>query len=113
MASQITSVDIQGMVAAQANFQCAVDQVNTAYCDMLEQQATLMENWKGEAASTFGIAFERYLEDFKTVRSELEGILEALHENTGVYANTEGGSRQVAASFASHSGLPGLPGLDG
>jgi WXG100 family type VII secretion target len=109
MAGQTTSVDIQGMTAAQANFQNALDQVNTAYSDMSEQQSTLRANWYGETASSFGVALDQWLQDFNTVKVQLTNILDALSANTGVYANTNEGSQQMALSFS--SGMSGLPGL--
>ena len=43
------------------------------------------------------------------MRQQLSGMLETLSSNTGVYANTNEGSNQLANSFA--TGLPGLSGL--
>jgi WXG100 family type VII secretion target len=104
-----TSVSVEGMKAAQANFQNALDQCNTAYSNMSEQQGTLSGNWTGEAASAFGQALTQYLDDLQTVRTQLSTITEALSSNTGVYANTSEGSTQLAQSFA--NGLPGLTGI--
>jgi len=105
------SVDIAGMQSAQGNFQSALDQVNTAYTDMTEQQSTLAANWTGEASSSFGNALSNYLEDLNTVKVQLSNILETLSHNTGVYANTTEGSSQLASAFS--SGLAGLSGLSG
>lgn len=109
MAANPTSVDVQGMVAAQNSFQNALDQCNTAYSNMSEQQSTLASNWTGEAASSFGQALNQYLEDLNTVRSQLSTMLETLSSNTGVYTNTNEGSSQMASAFA--NGLPGLTGI--
>lgn len=104
-----TSVTVEGMTAAQGNFQNALDAVNTAYSNMTEQQSTLMANWSGEAASSFGQALSNYLEDLGVVRTQLSGMLETLSSNTGVYANTNEGSTQLANVFK--TGLPGLTGI--
>jgi WXG100 family type VII secretion target len=104
-----TSVDIQGMIAAQGSFQQTLDACNTAYSSMGEQQQTLAANWTGEAASSFGQALTQYLEDLGTVRQQLSGILETLSSNTGVYSNTNEGSTQLAQGFS--KGLPGLVGI--
>ncbi len=104
-----TSVSVEGMVAAQGHFQTALDQCNTAYSSMSEQQSTLAGNWTGEAASAFGQALTNYLDDLQTVRTQLSTITEALSANTGVYSNTNEGSTQLAQSFA--TGLPGLNGI--
>ena len=104
-----TSVDVQGMALAQGNFQNALDQVNTAYSNMSEQQSMLMANWTGEAASSFGQALTQYLDDLQVVRTQLSTMTETLSANTGVYTNTNEGSTQLANSFA--TGLPGLNGI--
>jgi WXG100 family type VII secretion target len=104
-----TSVDVAGMTAAQSNFQSALDQVNTAYTDMTEQQSTLAANWTGETSSTFGQALASWLEDMSVVQSNLSTILEALSSNTGVYANTNEQSTQMANSFK--TGMSGVQGL--
>jgi WXG100 family type VII secretion target len=97
------------MTGAQKNFQKALDEVNTAYNNMTEQQSALAANWTGETASTFGQALNQWLEDFNTVRTQLTKILEALSANTGVYANINEQSQQMAGSF--QSGLSGVQGL--
>jgi WXG100 family type VII secretion target len=104
-----TSVDVQGMISAQGHFQTALDQCNTAYSSMSEQQSTLTANWTGEAASSFGQALSSYLDDLSTVRTQLSNMLETLSTNTGVYSNTSEGSSQLASAFA--TGLPGLSGI--
>jgi WXG100 family type VII secretion target len=104
-----TSVDIQGMVSAQQDFQNALDQVNTAYQDMSEEQMTLAANWTGEAASTFGKALAAYLDDLGIVQKQLAGMCEKLSQHTGVYTNTHEQSGEMAAAFM--QGLPGLQGL--
>src|ERR1700736_4647051 len=73
-----TSVDVQGMVLAQGNFQNALDQVNTAYSNMSEQQSMLMSNWTGEAASSFGQALPQYLDALQIVRTHLSTMTETL-----------------------------------
>jgi WXG100 family type VII secretion target len=100
MANQMTSVDIAGMQAAQTSFQNALDQVNTAYNNMSEQQGALAANWSGETSSKFGMALEKWLEDFQIVQKELASIIDTLGTNTGVYANTEDESTQMANAFA-------------
>jgi WXG100 family type VII secretion target len=108
MTSQ-TSVDVQGMIAAQGHFQNALDQVNTAYTQMAEQQSMLQANWIGETASAFGMALSQWLDDLSVVRAQLGGMVESLSQNTNVYANTNEGSQEMATSFA--NGLSGVPGL--
>jgi WXG100 family type VII secretion target len=97
------------MISAQGNFQNALDSVNTAQTNMTEQQSTLLANWTGETASAFGQALEQWLTDCGTVKTQLTTILEALSQNTGVYANTNEGSTQMATAFK--NGMSGVPGL--
>jgi WXG100 family type VII secretion target len=104
-----TSVDIEGMKVAQGHFQNAVDQVNTAYNNMSQEQGNLAANWTGEAASSFGNALQTWLADLNVVQTQLVTILEKLSTNTGVYANTSENSTQMANAFM--QGLPGLSGL--
>jgi WXG100 family type VII secretion target len=99
MASQATSVDVQGMTAAQGNFQNALAQVNSEYGSMSAQQEMLQANWQGETASTFGRALEEWLADFNQVQQALAKITEVLSQNTGVYANTNATSQEAAAQF--------------
>jgi WXG100 family type VII secretion target len=100
-----TSVDIQGMTQAQGNFQTALDQVNTAYNSMESQSETLSANWTGDAASSFMSALTQWLEDLKTVQTQLSGMLETLSQNTGVYANTSETTQSTASSFGSGLGI--------
>jgi WXG100 family type VII secretion target len=115
MATPLTSVQLEGMTAAQADFQAALDQVNTAYNDMTEEQSTLAANWTGEAASSFGNALGTYLSDMSVVQQQLSMMLEKLHTHTGVYANTHEQSQEMASAFQQGLGalgnLPGLPGF--
>ena len=104
-----TSVSLEGMKAAQGNFQNALEQCNTAYTSITEQQSVLAGNWTGEAASAFGQALTNYLDDLQIVRTQLSNITEQLSQNTGVYANTNEGSTQLANQFS--TGLPGLSGI--
>jgi WXG100 family type VII secretion target len=109
MATPQTNVDVQGMTLAQADFQNALDQVNTTLTDMSEEQSTLAANWTGEAASSFGQALQTWLDDLQAVQQELAGMCEKLSSHTGVYTNTHEQSKEVAQAFK--QGLPGLQGL--
>ena len=104
-----TVTDVTGMTAAQANFETALEQVNTAYNNMSQQQANLAAAWQGETATAFGMAVEKWMEDFGVVRTQLVKMVDTLAVNTHVYANTNEGSQQMANSFG--SGLTGVPPL--
>jgi WXG100 family type VII secretion target len=108
------STDIERMQAAEGIFQNALDAVNTSYQDMTSQQDTLAANWQGETSSAFGIALTQYLEDLGSVRNALASLMNTMGQNTGIYANTNEQSQQVAQAFTgtvnsgSFSGLAGL-----
>jgi WXG100 family type VII secretion target len=102
-----TSVDVQGMVLAQQDFQGALDVVNTVYSSMTEERDTLAASWSGEAASAFGQALQNWLDDVYYVQQELIIMIETLEEHTGIYAKTNEGSQEMAQEFKS-----GLAGLD-
>lgn len=105
----VTTVDVQGMVQAQSDFQSAVDKTATAYSAVSENQATLAAVWTGEAASTFGLALTQYLEDLAAVRQELDGMLGTLEANTGEYHRAHSTTSEAASSFrAQVSPLSGL-----
>jgi WXG100 family type VII secretion target len=97
------------MTLAQADFQNALDQVNTVLGDMTQEQATLAGVWTGEAASSFGQALTQYLDDLGIVRNQLALMCEKLSSHTGVYSNTHQTSLQTANGFK--QGLAGLQGL--
>lgn len=108
------STDIERMQAAEPIFQTALDEVNTAFQDMTAQQDTLQANWQGETSSAFGMALSQYLEDLSKVRTALTNLMNTMGQNTGIYANTQEQSQQVAQSFqgtvnsGSFNGLAGL-----
>lgn len=103
-----TSVNVQGMIAAQNNFQNTVDQVNTAYNAMQTQQESLAAAWSGETSTAFGQALNQWLEDFGVVRTQLVTILETLSHNTGVYASTNEEATSIAMQAGKFAGLPGF-----
>jgi WXG100 family type VII secretion target len=102
-----TSVDVQGMVLAQQDFQEALDAINTVYASMTTERDNLVASWRGEAASAFGVALEAWLDDLHTVQEELVIITETLAVHTKVYADTAGTSKKTADAFKN-----GLGGLD-
>jgi WXG100 family type VII secretion target len=105
----LTSVDLPGMTAAQPTFEQALGMLNTAYSDMSEQQANLAAHWQGETSSAFGAALSAWLDDMHTVRQQLARIVETLAKHTGLYANTQESSQQVATAF--QNGMSGITGL--
>lgn len=107
-----TSVDVQGMQAAQEDFQQALDQMNSVYSAMTEEQDTLSANWSGMAASAFGQALGAWLDDLYQIRQELVVMTESLSTHTGIYSDANETSQQVAAAFQQH-GLDGLESLPG
>ena len=101
-----TSVDVQGMQAAQEDFQLALDQMNSVYSAMTEEQDNLAANWSGMAASAFGQALGAWLDDLWQIRQELVVMTESLSAHTGIYSDANEASQEVVAAF--HQGLDGL-----
>jgi WXG100 family type VII secretion target len=112
---QQTSVDKDGMVAAQGTFQTALDETSGAFASMDGQIEALRASWTGEAAVIYGNAMNRWLEDFNVVNQALQAMLEKLSVNTGVYAQVHENTQQQAnalgqqISAGNFSGLPGFP----
>lgn len=104
-----TSVDIQGMQLAQEDFQAALDQMNSVYSAMTEEQDNLSASWSGMAASAFGQALGAWLDDLYQIRQELVVMTESLSTHTGIYSDANETSQQVVAAF--QQGLGGLEGL--
>lgn len=106
-----TSVDVQGMQAAQEDFQLALDQMNSVYSAMTEEQDNLLANWSGMAASAFGQALGAWLDDLYQIRQELVVMTESLSTHTGIYSDANETSQQVVTAF--QQGLGGLESLPG
>ncbi|MFJ6836858.1 WXG100 family type VII secretion target [Streptomyces sp. NPDC091209] len=108
-----TSVEIQGMTAAQGSFQHALDESTNAYVQMDGQIEGLRASWSGEAAQIYSQAMQEWLADFQKVNQALTQMLENLASNTKVYANTHENTQQLANQLAQSmgSGATGLPGF--
>lgn len=109
----LTSVEIQGMTAAQGTFQTALDEASGSYAQMEGQIDGLRGSWSGEAAQIYHQAMQDWLSDFQKVNQALTTMLEKLAANTNVYANTHENTQQIAGQVASAmaSGVTGLPGF--
>ncbi|WP_316778601.1 WXG100 family type VII secretion target [Streptomyces sasae] len=110
----LTSVELQGMTAAQGSFQTALDETTGSYAQMDGQIEGLRASWSGEAANVYHNAMQEWLNDFDKVNQALRTMLEKLAQNTNVYANTHENThqqaQQVAQQMASGNiGLPGFP----
>ncbi|MBY8888873.1 WXG100 family type VII secretion target [Streptomyces sp. PTM05] len=109
----LTSVELQGMTAAQQTFQSALDEATSSYAQMDGQVEGLQSNWTGEAATIYHNAMQEWLADFDKVNQALRTMLEKLAQNTNVYANTHENTQQQAQQVAQQmgSGSVGLPGF--
>ncbi len=109
----LTSVELQGMTAAQGSFQSALDEATSSYAQMDGQIEGLQANWTGDAARVYTQAMGQWLEDFNTVNQALRTMLEKLSANTNVYANTHENTQQTANQVAQAIGSGNLGGLAG
>ncbi|MEV5955445.1 WXG100 family type VII secretion target [Streptomyces sp. NPDC059629] len=109
----LTSVELQGMTAAQGSFQTALDETTGSYAQMDGQIEGLRASWSGEAANVYHNAMQEWLNDFDKVNQALRTMLEKLAQNTNVYANTHENTQQQAQQVAQQmaSGNIGLPGF--
>ncbi|MEU3795728.1 WXG100 family type VII secretion target [Streptomyces fructofermentans] len=105
-----TSVSVAGMKSAQGSFQDALDEVNRSYTQMSSQIGTLRSSWTGDASSTFLGAMDAWLQDFATVRSQLNLMYEKLQSSTGAYDSTHQNTNDMAAGVAKGMTQP-LPGF--
>ncbi|MFD9596449.1 WXG100 family type VII secretion target [Kitasatospora sp. NPDC004745] len=110
MANQTTSVSIEGMLAAQSNFQTALDEANRTYTQMAGQIETLQSSWTGDASTTYLGAMNTWLQDFGTVRTQLGLMLEKLQANTGSYGTTHQATTDMASQLSKGMATP-LPGF--
>jgi WXG100 family type VII secretion target len=110
-----TSVELEGMKHAQGSLQNALDHTSSYYAAMDGQIEGLKASWTGQAASVYQSAMQEFLVDVRVVHEQLAGILDKLHQNTGVYANTHEQTQQEASQLAQliSSGNPGSSGLPG
>ncbi|MEW2520813.1 WXG100 family type VII secretion target [Actinacidiphila alni] len=109
----LTSVELQGMTAAQGTFQTALDHGATSYAQMAGQIEGLSASWTGDASSIYSGAMQAWLDDFNKVNQALRTMLEKLQQNTHVYANTHEETQQTAHQVAQNiaSGVTALPGF--
>ncbi|MFE3649151.1 WXG100 family type VII secretion target [Streptomyces sp. NPDC059101] len=103
-----TSVTVEGMQAALGAFREAEGTARSQLSAMTEQVSMLASNWTGDAASRYGGAMQTWLQDFNTVVSALDNMVQTLEQNTGVYRSTHDSTEQAASSLASrmHAPLP-------
>lgn len=107
--AQTTSVDIQGMQAAQGSFQTAVDETTRTYTQMEGQISSLAASWTGDAASTYLGAMQEWLSEFQQVRAALGRMLETLGGNSNVYVTVHGNTQAQAAAVGKQIATPALP----
>ncbi|WP_327425558.1 WXG100 family type VII secretion target (plasmid) [Streptomyces sp. NBC_01527] len=103
-----TSVDVSGMKSAQGSFQDALDEVNKSYTQMSSQISDLQASWTGDASASFLGAMETWLQDFSTVRSQLNLMFEKLQSGTGSYDGLHGETVNIASGVGKGMGLQGF-----
>jgi uncharacterized protein YukE len=118
------STDTFGMATAERVMEEIYGDLKLQIGVLGNQQQNLLQNWSGEAASTFGIAVSNFIEDFEKINQALSGMLSVMGVNRNVYENTNESSSQMAQQFAKNVGgmitpgdltgamtAPGLPGF--
>ena len=110
MAGDQTTVDIDGMRAAQPHFEQALSETSTAFQSMEDQRMTLASSWQGDAAMGFAQALDAWLQNCNVVKQQLSIVTEKLAQNTGGYTQVHQNTQDAATVLrnAVSGGLPGF-----
>jgi WXG100 family type VII secretion target len=112
VATPLTSVELLGMQNAHTDFEECLAGTTASYNMMHTQIEAAAASWSGDAASTYQVAMQSWLEDFSKVNAALNRMLETLATNRGVYAQTHAATQDDAARLRSQmSGGISLPGF--
>jgi WXG100 family type VII secretion target len=105
-----TQVTLEGMRAAQSDFQNAIQNVTQEANKVDGINLSLNSSWRGSAASTYQAGLNEWLTNFLKARSALNAMFEKLQQTTGDYTSTHSDtSDQASKSHAELSAAPGLP----
>jgi WXG100 family type VII secretion target len=111
MAGSMTQVDLAGLHQAIQQFATGLEGFNTSYKSMSATCTTIESAWTGAAQTTFVHAMEKWLTDFNKVISVLNGMDNALAQNTSVLTATNENTIARAQAAAAGITAPPLPGF--
>ena len=101
-----TSVDLNGMTAAQSTFTDAVSHCTKVESNMETQMSSLGAAWQGEAQTGYIGAMHTWLENFQAVNRALQNMLNALEGNTSAYSKTHASTLETVSSLRNSVGQP-------
>ncbi|QKZ15966.1 WXG100 family type VII secretion target [Streptomyces chartreusis] len=111
MAGNLTQVDLAGLQRAITVFSNGVTNFDSQYKSMSTTVAGIQSVWTGQAFQAFDRALQQWLVDFSKVISVLNGMENALSQNTSVLTQTNEETIQKAQMVASQITVPTLPGF--
>ncbi|MGW2525010.1 WXG100 family type VII secretion target [Streptomyces sp. NPDC001617] len=107
----LTQVDLQGLHAAINTFSTGVANFDSQYKAMSSTISNISASWTGQAYQSFERALENWLADFNKVITVLNGMENALSQNTSVLTQTNETTIQRAQQAAAGITAPPLPGF--
>ncbi|MGW3118224.1 WXG100 family type VII secretion target [Streptomyces sp. NPDC001107] len=111
MAGNMTQVDLAGLRQAINVFSNGVANFNSQYRSMSQTVSNISSVWSGEAYQSFDRALQSWLADFNKVVQVLNGMENALTQNTNVLDQTNQATIQRAQQAAAGITTPTLPGF--
>ncbi len=111
MAGQMTQVDLDGLHTAINTFSQGVQNFDSQYKAMSQTATNIVSAWTGAASTSFEQALENWLNDFFKVIQVLNGMENALSQNTSVLTQTNETTISAAQRAAAGITAPHLPGF--
>jgi len=111
MAGNMTQVDLAGLQKAINVFSNGVANFDGQYKAMTTTVGNIQTVWTGQAYQAFDRALQSWLTDFSKVISVLNGMENALAQNTSVLTQTNEETIQKAQQAAAGITVPTLPGF--
>ncbi|MGW1029001.1 WXG100 family type VII secretion target [Streptomyces sp. NPDC002577] len=112
MAGNMTQVDLAGLQKAINVFSNGVANFDSQYKAMSTTVGNVQAVWTGQAFQAFDRALQNWLTDFYKVISVLNGMENALTQNTNVLTQTNEATiqkaQQAAAGIHAPTTLPGF-----
>ncbi|MFI5554695.1 WXG100 family type VII secretion target [Streptomyces sp. NPDC051738] len=111
MAGNMTQVDLAGLQKAINVFSNGVANFDGQYKAMSTTVGNIQSVWTGQAFMAFDRALQNWLVDFNKVITVLNGMENALSQNTSVLTQTNEETIQKAQQAAAGITTPTLPGF--
>ena len=109
--TSMTSVDLVGLQTAIKTFSQGVQNFDSQYKAMASTAGHIVSCWTGAASASFEQALNNWMNDFYKVINVLNGMENALAENTGVLSQANESTIAAAQRAAAQIAAPPLPGF--